>query len=82
MSERKLEPLEEFVAVYTSMGPLAAEVVKGRLASAGIPAFLNYESVSTVYALLVDGMGEVRVMVSKERADDSRKLLAEKPEDS
>jgi hypothetical protein len=79
MSERKPEPREEFVAVYTSMGPLAAEVVKGRLASAGIPAFLSYESVSTVYALLVDGMGEVRVMVSKEHADDARKLLAEKP---
>ena len=73
---------EEFVAVYTTMGPLRAEVVKGRLESAGIPAFLKYESASTVYAVLVDGMGEVRVMVAKENEEAARKLLAEKPENS
>ncbi len=73
---------EEFVAVYTTMGPLRAEVVKGRLESAGIPAFLKYESASTVYAVLVDGMGEVRVMVAKEDEEEARKLRAEKPENS
>lgn len=72
---------EEFVAVYTSMGPLRAEVVKGRLASAGIPAFLKYESASTVYAVTVDGMGEVKVMVAREREEEARNLLAQKPEE-
>ncbi len=71
----------EFVAVYTSMGPLRAQVVKGRLISAGIPAFLQYESASTAYAVTVDGLGEVKVMVAREREQEARQLLAEKPED-
>ncbi|MDE3088874.1 MAG: DUF2007 domain-containing protein [Chloroflexota bacterium] len=82
MKTNKPKAHEEFVAVYTSMGPLRAEVVKGRLVSAGIPAFLKYESAGRVFAVIVDGMGEVQVMVAKENQDAARKLLAEKPNDT
>ena len=67
----------EYVVVYTSMGPLAAEVVKGRLESAGIPALLKYESAGRVYGLTLDGLGEVQVLVSKEREQEARELLGE-----
>ncbi len=49
---------EQLVVVYRSMGPLRAQVIKGKLESQGIPALLKYESGSTVYAVLVNGMGE------------------------
>lgn len=65
----------EYVVVYTSMGPLAAEVVKGRLESAGIPALLKYESVGRVYGLTLDGLGEVQVLVSKDREQQARSLI-------
>ena len=71
---------EALVSVYTSTGPLAAEVVKGRLESAGIPAMLKYESVGRTMGLTLDGLGEVQVMVQKEREQEALALLAEKPQ--
>ena len=71
---------DALVSVYTSTGPLAAEVVKGRLESAGIPAMLKYESVGRTMGLIIDGLGEVQVMVPKEREREARELLAEEPE--
>ena len=70
---------EALVSVYTSTGPLAAEVVKGRLESAGIPAMLKYESIGRTMGLTLDGLGEVQVMVQKEREQEALALLAEKP---
>jgi len=71
---------DALVSVYTSTGPLAAEVVKGRLESAGIPAILKYESIGRTMGLTLDGLGEVQVLVHKEREQEALALLAEKPE--
>lgn len=73
---------DALVSVYTSSGPLAAEVVKGRLESAGIPAMLKYESVGRTMGLIIDGLGEVQVMVPANREQAARKLLAEKPDNA
>ncbi|MBI4790265.1 MAG: DUF2007 domain-containing protein [Chloroflexi bacterium] len=66
----------EFVTVYISNGPLGAELVKGRLESAGIPAMLKYESAGRVFGLTVDGLGQVEVLVAKEREHEARELLS------
>ncbi|HEX7587988.1 MAG TPA: DUF2007 domain-containing protein [Anaerolineae bacterium] len=71
---------EALVSVYTSTGPLGAEVVKGRLESAGIPAMLKYESIGRTMGLTLDGLGEVQVMVQKEREQEALALLAEDPQ--
>ena len=71
---------DPLVSVYTSTGPLAAEVVKGRLESAGIPAMLKYESIGRTMGLTLDGLGEVQVMVQKEREQEALALLAEDPQ--
>ena len=75
MQGPKQNKTPEYVVVYTSMGPLAAEVVKGRLESAGIPALLKYESVGRIYGLTLDGLGEVQVLVSKDREMEARALI-------
>ncbi len=64
----------ELVLVYTSAGPLAAEVIKGKLESAGIPVLLQSEAQS-VFSVTVDGMGAVKVLVPKEHEDEARELL-------
>lgn len=61
--------------VYRTAGLLQAEVIKGRLESAGIPTMLDYESLGRVMGITVDGLGEVRVLVPTERAEDARQLL-------
>lgn len=67
----------DLVTVYTAQGMLTAEVIKGKLESAGIPALLAYESVGPIYGLTVDGLGQVRVRVPADYADDARALLAD-----
>jgi hypothetical protein len=62
--------------VYRTAGLLQAEVIKGRLESAGIPVLLDYESAGRAIGITVDGLGEVRVLVPDEHADDARELLA------
>ena len=56
---------EELVVVYRSMGLLRAHVIKGKLQSAGIPAMLQYESAGPVMGIIMDGLGEVAVLVPK-----------------
>lgn len=66
---------QALVVVYRSMGPLRAEVIKGKLESAGIPAMLKYESAGPVLGIVIDGMGEVKVLVSKSREQEALEVL-------
>jgi len=67
--ERKL------VTVYISTGLLGAEVIKGKLEAAGIPALLSYESAGPVIGIIIDGLGEVKVQVPQEFEKEARALI-------
>jgi len=70
------EPGElDLVTIYTSMGPLRAEVIKSKLEAAGIPVLLSYDSAGPVFGIIVDGMGEVRVQVPREFEQDALALI-------
>jgi hypothetical protein len=71
MSEQGEAKLER---VYTAHGQLQAHVIKGKLESEGIPALLQYES--QVFAVTVDGLGEVRILVPEQLADRAREIIA------
>ncbi len=65
---------EQLVAVYIAT-QMEAQIIKGRLESEGIPVLLNYESAGLVYGIMVDGLGEVKVMVPKRLAEEAREIL-------
>jgi hypothetical protein len=67
----------KLVTVYRSQGMLGAEVMKGKLESAGIPVLLKYEAVGQILGLTVDGLGLVDVQVPEELAEDALDLLEE-----
>jgi len=67
---------EELVQVYTASGEVVANVIRGKLEEAGIPVLLKYESLGSVVGVLVDGLGEVKVMVPKRFEEMARQLLA------
>jgi len=54
---------------------MEAQIIKGRLESEGIPALLNYESAGLVYGITVDGLGEVKIMVPKDLAEEAKEIL-------
>jgi hypothetical protein len=69
------------VTVYISQGMLPAQVVRGKLESAGIPALLRYEAIGQIIGLTVDGLGRVEVQVPEEYAADAEYLLEEEDVD-
>jgi hypothetical protein len=74
MTEPKL------ITVFISQGMLPAEVVRGKLESAGIPSLLKYEAIGQIIGLTVDGLGRVEVQVPEEYVADANYLLEEEVE--
>ena len=67
---------EGLEVIYQAQGMLEAEAVKGRLETSGIPAAFDYESIGRTFGLTIDGLGEVRILVPIDRADEARELLS------
>lgn len=63
--------------VRVVQGLLRAQVIKAKLESAGIPALLDYESIGPILGITTDGLGEVRILVPSERADEALALIEE-----
>ncbi len=62
------------IAVYRAAGEAEAHIIKGLLESNGIPCFLKYHTVPAVF----DSIGEVRVMVNDDMAEEAKKLISRK----
>ena len=69
---KQSEPLE-LVVVYSSNGVLAAEMARGKLESAGIPAIVKHDASEPGMGLMI---GEAQVFVRKEDAAQALALLA------
>jgi len=65
---------EQLVTVRTAKY-LEAQIIKGRLESEGIPVLLSYESAGLIYGITVDGLGEVKIMVPRDLAEEAKEIL-------
>jgi hypothetical protein len=63
------------VEVYRASGEAQAHVIKGLLESHGIPCFLKSQAAHSVHMFVVDGMGEIKVMVWEEMLEKARELI-------
>jgi hypothetical protein len=52
--------------VFTASGMAQASIITGRLETEGIPTSLKYEAAGSIYAITVDGLGEVKILVRQE----------------
>ncbi|MBN2099942.1 MAG: DUF2007 domain-containing protein [Dehalococcoidia bacterium] len=66
----------KLVSVYRG-NYLQAQIVKGRLESEGVPTLLQYEGAGLVFGVTVDGLGEARVMVPEELAEEAKAIVTE-----
>ena len=64
-----------FVVICTVQGELAADVIKTHLESEGIPVLLEYDSASRVFAITVDGLGGIKVLVPRELAEEAKHII-------
>ena len=68
---------EQWDRVAFVPGMVRADIIKGRLQTEGIPVKLRYESAGRIYALTLDGLGEVEVLVPSDRLQRAREILAQ-----
>ena len=66
---------EPMVEVYRAVGEAEALVIKGLLESNGIPCLLKSNAAPSVHMFVVDGLGEVKVMVWERMAEEARQLI-------
>jgi hypothetical protein len=62
--------------VSIASGMINANIIVGRLETEGIPTKLKYEAVGPIYAITIDGLGEVKVMVPSEYVDLAHAVLS------
>ena len=66
---------QELVEVYRAAGEIEAQFIKGLLESSGMPCLLKSNAAFSVHMFVVDGMGEVKVMVLESMADEAKRLI-------
>jgi hypothetical protein len=71
----------KLICVRICQGLDVAQIYKSKLEALDIPVLLKYESAGLVYGIIVDGLGEVRVMVPEPYAAEAEALLADSTDD-
>lgn len=64
-----------FEVVYTASGEMEAQAIRSVLEAAGIPARLKMEAAQQLFAVTVDGLGAVKVMVPADRMEEARSVI-------
>ncbi|MGZ3578264.1 MAG: hypothetical protein ACXU98_04520 [Syntrophales bacterium] len=67
---------EKWEVACTASGMTNANIVLGRLTTEGIPAKLKYEAVGAIYAITIDGLGKVEILVPSRDMERVREILA------
>lgn len=66
---------DNWQSVCAVSGVIRARIIEGRLQAEGIPVRLQYEPIGAIYAITVDGLGEVQVLVPEEWLGHARRVL-------
>lgn len=64
-----------WLSICAVSGVIKARIIEGRLQAEGIPVRLQYEPIGEIYAITVDGLGEVQVLVPEEWEGHARRVL-------
>jgi hypothetical protein len=67
--------------ISTAAGMTQAKIIAGRIESDGIPTQLRYEAAGTIYAITVDGLGEVKILVPVPDWERAKELLSRSYDD-
>ena len=70
----KKEP-EDLIKVYTAHGEMEAQVIRGLLESCGIRSLMHGNAALSMQPFVMDGMGEIKIMVTEAQADEARKII-------
>jgi hypothetical protein len=69
-------------SVATTSGMAQAKIIVGRLESEGISTKLQYEAAGAIYAITIDGLGEVRILVPVVDWERAKEILSRSYDDT
>ena len=75
-----MNPSKKLVEVYVAMGEAEANIIRGLLDSYGIPSVTKAQASPSVHVFAIDGLGQVKILVSEEDAGDARELIKKEHE--
>ena len=64
------------VVVYTTAAQLEANIIKGLLEAAGLPAVISQEGAGAAFGFTVGALGMVDILVAEKDAAEAEKLIA------
>ena len=68
--------MSDFVIVFRTHSDVEAAIVRGLLEASGVPSVLSSRVTHAVFPLTVNELGEVRIAVRPEDAEDARRIIA------
>ena len=71
----------QWEVIATASGMVQANIIRGRLESQGVATRLRYEAAGSIYAITIDGLGAVRILVPLADGERARELLARSYDD-
>jgi hypothetical protein len=74
--EPKIDKDMKLAELCRVMGPVEAGVIKNFLESHGISCILQGQMLQAIYPSLIDGLGEIRVLVAEKDLAGAKELLA------
>ncbi len=66
---------QKMVEVYRAAGEIEAQVIRSLLEQYGIPCLLKSHAAHSAHMFVVNGMGEVKIMVWDSMAEDAKELI-------
>jgi hypothetical protein len=66
---------EKWAVAHTASGMTNANIIVGRLETEGIPTRLKYEAVGAIYAITINGLGQVDILVPEQWIEIARDIL-------
>lgn len=68
--------MDRWRVVYRASGMTHARIVAGRLEAEGIPFRLKYEAAGEIYAIVINGLGDVEILVPQSAFESAQKVLS------
>jgi ribonuclease-3 len=68
-------PVPDLIVIFRTQSDVEASIVRGLLEANGVPSVITSDVPHNIFPLTVNGLGEVRISVREEDADEARRII-------
>jgi ribonuclease-3 len=68
-------PVPDLIVIFRTHSDVEARIVRGLLEANGVPSVITSDVPHNIFPLMVNGLGEVRISVREDDADEARRII-------